>query len=271
MDSQLLDREAFNSFVYCPLDKAVQELKKRQSNKRLEEYVERILPAGIPEIMRGKQNIALFRHIATSNYEISRFVMVADSFPEFQPLILEYTSDKFNDRNECKYYLGKLRFHKGINKKGETMFERVNIIKFNESNNKPISSLFTHWGERLVDFHHRLFNASFPQLKGGVYDLSDWLHKVGPSAKQYYKSFFTLFIKDAILFENFLLDGKEDSFTKEIILPALEDIQKECNVKPLIVALEPTDIEGDQFWLSHPYKVKQLLDEKMGGIKKGIA
>jgi hypothetical protein len=134
--------------------------------------------------MRGKKSIVLFRHVATSNYEINRFAMIADTFPDFQPLILEYTDDKFNDRNEWKYYLGKLRFHKGVNHKGESIFEHVNIINFNESNNKPISSLQTHWGERLVDFHHHLFHTSFPQLQGNTYDLSDWLHQIGPNAKQ---------------------------------------------------------------------------------------
>lgn len=185
--------------------------------------------------------------------------MVADSFPELQPLILEYVEDQFNDRNECKHYLGKISLYKGKNKNGEDIFENTCIINFNESNNKPITSLHTHWGERLVDFHHRLFNTSFPQLKGSEHDLSGWLHEVGPSAKQYYKSFFTLLVKDAILFENFVVDGDELSFTRDIVLPAILDIQKECGVKPLIVALEPTEIEADKFWLSYPAETKKSL------------
>ncbi len=238
----------------------MRELLERERDKQLEEYVEKSLPDGLPDAMKGHKTFALFRHLATSNYEIHRFAMVADAFPEFKPLILEFAEDKFNDRNEWKYFLGKLRFHKGVDKHGQPIVEHLGIINFNESNNKPISSLHTHWGERFVDFHHRLFNTSFPQLKDNVYDLSDWLKNIAPSAKEYYKTFFTLFLRDGILFENFIPEGKEFTFTRDVILPALLEIQEETGKKPLVVALEPTDIEGDQFWLSHPHAVKSSID-----------
>ena len=135
------DREAFNSFVYFPLEDAVRELLERERDKQLEEYVEKSLPDGLPDDMKGHKTFALFRHLATSNYEIHRFAMVADAFPEFKPLILEFAEDKFNDRNEWKYFLGKLRFHKGVDKHGQPIVEHLGIINFNESNNKPISSL----------------------------------------------------------------------------------------------------------------------------------
>lgn len=260
-DHPLADREAFNAFVYFPLEDAVKELLEREKEKQLEEFVEDALPQGVPDVMKGKKSIVLFRHVATSNYEINRFAMVADAFPQFQPLIFEYGEDSFNDVNEYKYCLGKLRFHKGINKKGEPIVEYVSIIDFTKSNKKPISSLTTHWGERLVDFHHKLFNTSFPQLKESVFDLSGWLGQIAPDAKQYYKSFFTLFLKDAILFENFMPEGKELSFTRDIILPAILELEAESGVKPLLVALEPTEIEGDHFWLSHPYSDKVHLGE----------
>lgn len=266
MDPQSFTRETYNTFVYMPLEDAVKEILERQRDEQLEGYVENSLHAGVPDVMKRKKSLVLFRHVATSNFEINRFAMVADAFPDFQPLILEYLDDKFNDRNESKYHLGKLRFHKGLNKKGEALFESVGIINFNESNNKPISSLKTHWGESFVDFHHHLFLESFPQLKGQHFDLSDWLHQIGPNAKQYYKSFFTLFLRDAILFENFMPEGKEFNFTREVILPALLEIHEETGVKPLVVALEPTEIEGDSFWDSHPFYLKKIVDERVGGV-----
>lgn len=260
LDPSTAERQAFNDLVYFRLDQAISELYRRQDDAKLKEYVESNLSKGLPRIMREKLSIVLFRHIATSNFEINRFAMIADALSDFQPLILEYTDDKFNDRNDWKYSLGKLRFYKGMNKNGEAMFESIRIINFNESNNRMMSLILTQWNERLVDFHHRLFIHRFPHLERNIFDLSQWLHQIGPTAKEYYKAFFSLFLRDAILFENFMPDGKELSFTQSIILPTLREIQEECGTRPLIVALEPTDIEGDNFWLSHPFEMQKLLE-----------
>ena len=72
-----------------------------------------------------------------------------------------------------------------------------------------------------------------------------------------------MFLQDGVLFENFLMDGKEQKFTEEVILPAILEIEAECGYKPLIVALEPTGIEGDHFWLSHPFQNKLFVDQKL--------
>jgi hypothetical protein len=256
------NREEFNSFVYMPVREAMAELDRRQASGELDEYVAKALPKGMPEILKDKKSMVLFRHIATSNYEMRRFVISADALDHLQPVFMEYLEDRFTNRNEWKYYLGRICLSKGINKKNEMMFECSNIIDFNSSNNKPISAVSTSWGQSLVDFHHELFTNDFPKLRNNVVDISRWLHEVGPSAKEYYKPFLTLFLKDAILFDNFLTDTKEGSFTKEVILPTIRQIVEETGMRPLIVALEPTDIEGDKFWLAHPLKQKELLEAK---------
>jgi len=264
IETILSDRDAFNSFVYIPWKDALEELERRQQSKEIEEYLKAVLPHGIPPVMRGKKNLVLFRHIATSNYEIHRFMAVADALDaHFRPLILEYTNDKFNDRNEGKYFLGKLSFHKGLNKNGEAIWENTRIVDFNASNNKPISSIETTWGQSLVELHHELFHKSFPKHIENTADISDWLRAFGVSAKDYYKPFLALFLRDGILFENFLLEKNELGFTQQVILPAIKDLIRESGFKPLIVALEPTEIEGDQFWYSHPPHDKQLINQKL--------
>jgi hypothetical protein len=263
LDHTLSNRAVFNGLLYTPWREALEELERRRTDAKLDEYLKELLPRGIPECMRGKKSMALFRHIATSNYEIHRFLITADALTDLFPLVLEYTDDKFNDRNVGKYFLGKLCFHKGMNKNGQSMWEAIRIIDFNGSNNKPISSIKTLWDEPLVKFHHQLFAAAFPQFAGSASDISAWLHGFGPSAKDYYKPFLSLFLRDAILFENFNAEEKEVPFTKEVILPAFLDIMKDTGKKPLIVTLAPTDIEGDQFWHSHPYKEKELITENM--------
>lgn len=259
IDELIGDREKFNKFVYMSLEDAVKEIDYRQNNELINDYLKKTLPTGIPEVMKNKKSIVLFRHIATLNYEILRFVSLTSIFDKFQQVILEYTEDKFTNRNEWKFFLGKMSFIKGMNKNNEIMFESQNIINFNESNIKPISSIKTIWGQSLVDFHHEMFFKYFPDLKGQVFDLSKWIHENGDEAKKYYKYFLALFLKHGILFENFMLENGELAFTKEVIMPAIMEIEKETGMHPIIVALEPTDIEGDKFWLSHPYNQKKIV------------
>lgn len=257
---ELLDnREGFNRYTYVSVEEALSKVLERSNDAGLEEYRTHGLPKGLPEILHGRKCVVLFRHVATSNYEIQRFAMVADTYPELTPVVFEYQEDTFNDINDYKYHLGKLRLHKGFNRNGEPIVERRSIIDFTKSNGKPLSSLVTFSGERLVDVHHRLFSASFPHLKNSICDISFWLKDIAPTARDYYKTFLRLFVKDAVLFENFATDGRERAFTRDIILPAIEEIERECGCKPLIVALEPTDIEGDCFWLSHPHGISTML------------
>lgn len=263
LDSLIDDKEAFSAYIYTPLKEAFDELERRAGDTKLAAYVDSQLTHGTPESLKGKKNLILFRHIATPNYEISRYIGIADIFPEFNTVILEYLDDQFLDRNENKYFLGKLRFQKGLSKDGSPIFENLALINFNESNTKPISSLLTKWGQRLVDFHHELFEKRFPMFKHSYYDLSSWLHSYGNTAQEYYKPFLTLLLKDGILFENMLVDEKEKSIIRDIILPAFSEIEQESGYKPLIVPLAPTDMEADHFWHSHPYESKNFVSNKL--------
>lgn len=273
MDVETLtgDRDAFNRYVYTPWPEAVEILEERRKETALAAYVEKLLPQGLPPIMQGKKSMVLFRHIATPNYEISRFLIAADALSDrLQPLILEYTKDRFNNRNEWKFSLAKLRFQKGTNKLGEPLFEFKNIIDINAANNQEIASVKTTWGQPLVEFHHELFAEAYPSFSENVFDLSEWLHDTATVAKDYYKYFLALFLRDGILFENFMLEGKELAFTKEVILPTIMALETECGFKPLIVPLEPTHVEGDEFWLSHPYHRMQRVVEKLQKQDTGL-
>ncbi|HEU5114639.1 MAG TPA: hypothetical protein VFT82_02645 [Candidatus Paceibacterota bacterium] len=249
------DREKFNQFVYTPFEEAISEIERRKT----------ISIQGMattpPEALRGGPRFVLFRHIATPNYEIRRFMSAADA-AGFKPLILEYTSDIFLSLNHWKHSLGKLPFYKGMDKKGGLRTEHRSIIDFNANNRKALSDIKTTWNQGLVDFHHEFFLKHFPDHKDNIYDLSVWLKENGADAKGYYKAFLSLFLKNAVLFENFLLEGEELEFTKKIILPAFAEIVQETGMKPLIVALEPTEIEGDLFWLCHPHEERSFIFKK---------
>lgn len=253
------DKEKFREFVYTPLDKALEELHRR----RLERST--IHDLQIPTPLLDSPKAVLFRHIATPNYEIRRFVSIVDGIDGLDPLILEYTKDKFTNSNEWKYSLGKIPFFKGRDSKGGLKFENISVIDFNESNGKSISSLHTRWGQPLVDLHHELFFRIFPGLKSNIFDLSDWLKENGESARHYYKPFLKIFLRNGILFENFLLEEPELTFNRNIILPNLIEIAEETGLKPLIVSLEPTETEGSRFWLCHPHEDKPFVVAKIRG------
>lgn len=263
-EALVADKEAFSAYVYTPLQEAIAQLKERERDPALTAYVQSKLYQGLPDVLKDKKSLILFRHVATPNYEISRFLAVADVFSKFNTVILEYLDDKFADRNENKYFLGKMRFHKGLNKDGNPIFDHSMLINFNESNNKPISSILTKWGQRLVDFHHGMFKKRFPMFEDIHHDISPWINAHGTTAKEFYKAFLSLCLKDAILFENFLTNAKEGSFTKAVVLPAIREIEEESGYRPLVVNLEPTSIEEDHFWLSYPHTLKTHVSEKLG-------
>ena len=261
------NKRDFDKLIYTPVEEAVNELKLRQANNALEDYTRRILGDDIPEIIKCRKSMVLFRHVATLNYEIRRFLIGADALSDdLKPIIFEYLSDSFNNRNAWKFSLGKISLHKGLDKNKKQIFECKNIIDMNSSNNKPLHSVVTHWKQPLVDFHHEIFSRGFPHLKDNVFDLSTWLHKFGDNPKDFYKPFFTLFLKHGILFENYLFNKEEALFTKTVILPIILEISKESGVKPLIVALEPTEIEDDPFWMSHPHHEKEFIESRMKNI-----
>lgn len=264
VEDLISNREVFNEFVYTPLDIALEEFDKRKIDN---------FPIDIndvPEILMSHPSAVLFRHVATPNYETRRFISILDTISELKPVILEYTKDKFTNENYWKYSLGKIPLYKGRDKNGNIKLENISVIDFNNSNSKSIGEVQTLNGKNLVDLHHQLFSRIYPDMKDTIFDLSDWIQQHGQNAKLYYLAFFSLFIKNGILFENFLLEGKELKFTQDVVLPAFIEIYNKTGLKPLIVSLEPTDTEGDHFWLCHPYEDKEFINCKPKAVIKNI-
>lgn len=262
------DREKFNSFVYTPADIAISELKKRRDNEELKNKILSLLNSNIiPEPFIKEPRATLFRQVITPNYELRRFVSIADALG-IKPLFWEYHADKFVPKNEIKYYLGMMAFSKGRGKRGGLIRDYKGIIDFNSSNGKKLSDIKTLWGDDLISFHHSLFNNTYRKVpQDYFFDASNWLKSNGGTAIDYYKAYLALFVYQGILFENIMLDTKELSFTRDIFLPAFIEIKRLTGFKPLIIALEPTDIETDEFWMCHPYESKRFIERKLNKNK----
>lgn len=259
----MADREKFNSFVYTPVEEAIAELKKRREDSSLLQRTAELLGGNLPDPLRDRPRGVLFRQVATPNYELRRFVSIVDAMG-LDPLFWEYHADKFVSKNEVKYYLGMLAFAKGRGKKGGLIRDYQKVIDFNASGGKKLSEIKTLWGESLASFHHSLFSNTYrPMPPECFFDASNWLKENGGTALDYYKNYLLLFVAHGVLLENVMLDEKEASFTRDIFLPALIEVRKKTGLKPLIVALEPTDIETDEFWMCHPYESKEFVDKRL--------
>lgn len=256
IETLISDHKAFDSFVYTPVREAIIELRRRWNDPKIKVSIE------IPEFAKEGFKAINYISLITSNYEIRRFINVADAL-DLKPLILEQTKDKFTSNNEWKHGLGQVRFFRKLNGKGEAIIESINVIDFPKYDGKYLPDVQTFWGQSLTDFHHELFLKTFPKLSGTIHDVSEWIHSFGKTPREYYPTFLTLLIKHGIQFENFMLSEKEMWFTREVFLPAFIEVYKKTGLKPLIVALEPTEIEGDKFWISHPIEDMQWLKEKM--------
>lgn len=254
------DRKLFNEKVYTPLSEALKILEERRNDKELIKKVEDFLEGDIPECLKREQKFAVhFRQIATPNFDSEFFLSLAEG-NDLTPVFFEYFEDKFTSNNNFKHSLGQLRIHDGINKNGDYKIEKITIVDFAEEDGNKLKNVKTLWGEPLTSFHHNLFNVySFSKENIVFYDLSSWLEKHGALASNYYKYFFSLLIKDAILFENYLTTGMEGEFSKKYVLPAIEFAHKEFGLKPLIVPIPPMEVEEDEHWISYNVKIKELI------------
>ena len=264
IDSLVNNREKFDEYVYFPtIEEAMVELEKRRNDKELQEKVaEYFKDVGIPEPFRDEPRLTLFRQVATPNIEVSRFLIIADGVG-MKPLFLEYYDDKFTSNNEWKLYLGKLAFYEGVGKKGGAKINYKTIIDFNKYNGKKIKDVQTLWDEKLTDFHRSLFDLNYNHTKKEIFfDASNWFLGAGGKADAYYKYFVALFISNGILFENFILShGDEYEFSKNVFLPTLMFIRRYFKIKPIIVTLSPTEIEGEEFWLCQNPKTQLWFKE----------
>lgn len=249
----ITDRKLFNETVYTPLSKAVEILKERQNDKDLIKKVEDFLKGNMPEPMKDLNLYAVqFRQIATPNYEGLRFLSIAGEY-DLKPLICEYHDDILVSNNPYKYSLGMLHFSNNRPDQNEYM----KIVDFSKYNGKSIRNISTLWEESLVNFHKNLF--SVVNKEPLLFDASPWFQENGGKASLYYKNLLALFICHGILFENFSPNGKEREFSKNIVLPAIIDVLKLFGCKPLIVPLEPLDMEDDKHWFSYPPLIKESV------------
>ncbi|MFA6325235.1 MAG: hypothetical protein WCX46_03350 [Candidatus Paceibacterota bacterium] len=259
-DTIISDRNIFNQIVYTPLSEALRLLEERQKDPVLMAKVEELLKGDIPEVLRNNKKCGVFaRQVATPNFDTRYFIKLTKE-NGLKTVLFEYPEDKFASKNAFKHSLGQIRIHNGLSCKGEYLLEKINIIDLVKYDGKKIKEILTIWGESLVVFHKKLFNHYKIPKDIIFYNISEWYDRNGSSAEEYYKNFLLIFVTHGILFENFLTSkNSEGDFTKNLLLPAIEKIINLTGIKPLIVPMEPLEIESEEYWIGHMPKIKNLI------------
>lgn len=259
------DRSAFDAFVYTPLGEAMQELADREYDAALTARMKTLMPGPLPEVLEAGHAAVLFRQLATPNYETIKFLDLLATNNYLRPVFWEYYNDKFTPNNEYKRALGKMQFRAGMGKKGGIKMLQHTVIDFNDSNGARISDVVTRWGVPLVEFHHALFRE-VRLSTAAFFDSSEWFRHSGGNAGAYYEAFLRLFVQNGILFENFLIHGIEEEFTRAVFLPAFIKVFKETGHKPLIVPLSPTQTEEDAMWMHYPPEAEAYVRNCASGV-----
>lgn len=248
--------------MYTPIEDAIAEFERRQQDIGLKERVHAYLQDDIPASLTptGKHAV-LARHLFTPDYELEVFKRYISRY-QLNEVLFEYTADRFIAKNEDKHALGKLYFSFGSSDHPETNMFVKSVIDFHEAEGRSISDVRTFSGESLLEFHHRILSIYYPESAGNIYDISKWFKNHGGVAKEYYKQFLALFIRDGILFDNFRTTGPESDFYYKVYVPAIDHIRDAVGYEPLICALQEPDDENNPKWWGYDHsRMNRILQE----------
>ena len=259
--SGVIQFDAFNH-LYTEPRIALWELKQRRQDAVLKNHIRRNLGSASEELLTkfSRPRAVFFRQVATPTHETLRFLKLAKQM-KLKPLIFEYHDDKFvSAENRSKRSLGKMPIYQHTGSDGREMVKYETVCDFNTATGKKFRDVVCLNGEKFISFHHRLFRT-LTGLNPKTYsvDASKWFKSAGDKAELYYEKLLTLFIRDGILFENFMPYRSESAFTKSIVMPAFKNLKNLYGVEPLIIRLAPEKEEMRQFWDAYPRKTKKHI------------
>lgn len=262
----LFKRTFSDRFLYTDQSEVIEELDHRQTLPIDDDkLLELIKPTASIEPLLKKRHLVFFRQVATPLHETLRVIQIANQLG-LKLCILEYGDDKLvSAHNIYKLGLGKLPVYKFIDKTGRDIYQNHTIIDFNKYAGTKLKDVYTTKGERLMDFHHELFNhVTGLDIKKNIIDASDWFSQFNNHASEYYEAFFTLFIKHNVLAEIFVLerDKDEEDFANKIANPAFSSMIERFGLGPIIINYQPWDEQTRMYWDCYPAEVNEFLRKK---------
>jgi len=251
---------------YTSIEDAKEEIQRRWNDVELRKKVEEYFKNDFPEPLKKGPRAIFSRSIIAPDNEFLRFVELAKK-TNLDPLLFEYSKDKFVAKNPDKFGLGKLIFYdKKI--KNSSGYPRMKVVNFNIYEGKKFCDIKTLWGEGLADFYHDVLDEACPNLKSNIFDISDWFNRTRYATEYYYLYYLGLFVCHGILFENILASDHEKEFSEKKIIPSFNKLKDIFGIKPLIVPIAPIKIENDFYWWCYPKDIKKIIEEKLILIDK---
>ncbi len=242
--------------IYIKSHQAVSELQRRKKNKTLDGMIEKWfcenhLPEGFVNLTKHNVVGVLARHVPSYKYEDIKFIEIANKLGII-PYWISYRKDTFTTRNPDKNSLWKLSVPNG---KG---LRNIKLLKRPDRYERfSLDQIVLRNGEKLVDFHKRIRKFFIPDLCENIVECSPWLGKF-KNSREYYKYYLALFIKHAILFEEFHPQGSnkdEDKFRMQVVEPAIVKIEEFFGLKPLIVRIPWIGNELN----TYPKEIEELI------------
>jgi hypothetical protein len=250
-------RKFLDEDVYFELDEAIKILEERKKDKKLHNKIKEYFGDDLLEFGVENKNFAcISKYITTPNNETKYFLNKVFK-NKLHPVFLEY-SGKFVAKNKDKYYLTKLYFCEGENKNSEEIYTSNTVVNFNEEEGNKICDVKTSDGRYLIDVHRNAMGNLLSDHKHRLILIEDWFDKMQKKYEYAYVPFLSIFLKDAILFENYLPEDKEEcKFLEKRFKPAFDIIKEQFGVRPLIVPIVPQKEEMDRKWYAYDSNFKK--------------
>ena len=157
---------------------------------------------------------------------------------------------------------------RGHNRHGQALVEFINVLDDNQQG-RPLAELKTFWGQYLIAFHHELLAYV---LNGGgqptVCDTSRQCARAGGTPAACYRDFYLqLCVADGILFEDFLLDQLELPYTRDVVLPAFDEVTTRFGLRPLIVHITLPEERNSPHWYWYPRELKEFVKNRLKEVR----
>ena len=247
--------------IYTPLADAVVELRRRRAIFNGNTPGSKWLPPCFPADHQG--GAFLFRFIATPCFETLRFLELAGGCG-LTPVIGEYHRDKYAPCNPIKRALVKLGFVMGKESENDPLplVEHFKIVG-RHPNSQPLCDMRTRWKQSLVAFLHEMFSSMLNGERHPILaEYSQHYADAGARPAAYYSDLLRVAIADGILFEDFLLDETEWCFTRDVVLPAVNEVTARFGLRPLIVRITSPEEEASPHWYWYSGDLMQFLYSK---------
>jgi len=242
--------------IYMSPDEARDTLHTRFSDTDLKNTILAELEDKTFPFLSDEKIAVSFRQLVTPDNGFLYFYFLAN-YIGAKPTVTEYLDDMFVSLNEEKKALGRIVFSDK-----DQLYKSIDIMNFKENERKTIRDCTLIDGSSLAEFHHHLFTVA--GYDPSIIDMSKWFKNIG-KAKEYYYYLLLHFVAHGVLVETFYDEGgtREDTFTHEVVYPAIQKIKEKFGLKPIIVRAYPEHQtpQEDLFWWDRPRAVGEFLTQ----------